>query len=157
MKKLIFLMISSLCFAEFNGEVVDNRSNTQYKQDGEIFGDDTTDGSKVWQSTGGPICSMQADCTSNFMQKMQEITENANTELTELNNQWEQTNQALDRVLNITKELPIAQNKALALEEAKLMKLKETQFNLQKALKLDPPKFEILQEKKGLSDDFLAN
>ena len=153
-------MICSLCFAEFNGEVVDNRSPSglQYKQDGQIFGDETGDGEKLWRGPTNTTCpDSSADCTSNFMQKMQEITENANTELTELNNQWEQTNKALDRVINITKELPIIQTRALALEEAKLTKLKETQFNLQKALKLDPPKFEILQEKKELSDDFLAN
>ena len=91
-----------------------------------------------------------------FMNNMQTWTERTSTNLAQLHSRWELTNERLDRIIQIAKELPIAQRNALVMEETKLLKLKELSFNLQKAFDLQVPQIEILQNKKSLQNEILT-
>ena len=160
MKKILFLCFCVFCFAEesqYHGAVVDQQNQSR---DGNVFGQLPQDGMQAmqdasqWAQVFCPASS--ADCSMEFMNNMQTWTERTSTNLAQLHSRWELTNERLDRIIQIAKELPIAQRNALVMEETKLLKLKELSFNLQKAFDLQVPQIEILQNKKSLQNEILT-
>lgn len=162
MKKIGILFICCvLGFAEFDGSVVDNQ--TDETRNGKVWGEIPSDGLETfnepllapYQRTGGCNDS-PGECSMYIMQGVEQWAQDTIESLEKIDTQWLETNKKLNGIIDITKELAIAQRNALAQEEAKLLKLQEINHNLEKALKLDVPRIEILQENQGLNDESLS-
>lgn len=157
-KSIIILLLCSFCFAEeqkfcgYNPMVIDKRQSS-YKQDGKIFGDTSGDTTYALEQVRDKVyddCGSMAPCDQYFNSNMNVMTNKTRDNLNDLLNSWSDTNNALDKIIYIEKHLPIAQINALSIEQDKVLKLKEIEFNLRQAVELNTAQIEILQSKKAL-------
>lgn len=144
MKKIIFslFLLGNLAFCDndntYHGVIVDEG------QKGEIFGQlGVIDGTEafgdpyVTRNTSGGCIKKAADCGQFFNNAVNTWSQRTESELDQLEKRWKETNKALDAVVDIARELPIAHSQILNAEADKLNKLKEINANLEKAVNIE--------------------
>lgn len=154
MKKIIlfvFLAFNLNAESNYHGKIVDEA------QGDKIFGENLpTDSNRAFADPlvikGSNCPDSNANCTNFYERVMQIFEKRVDTNLKWHKDRWKQTNDELKNQMRILSNLPKTQIELLAIEQAKLNKLKELRFELEKQTRLAETNGESLKAKSFIND-----